>query len=95
MYGNTWAHVQCKQESYEALKHAESEKSTLQKQYKEALNFCRKSMKADKRAYWKAKAVALEADFAAYRVHAAYKRIGLGDELGQGAILGCWQAAQE
>ena len=41
----------------------------------------RKSVKADKRAYWKAKAGALEADFAAKRVHAAYKSVGLRDEL--------------
>ena len=83
MSDNTWAYVQSKQDSYKALKHAESEgeKSSLQKQYRKALNDCRRSVKADKRAYWKAKAVALEADFAANRVHAAYKRVGLRDEL--------------
>ena len=51
------------------------------KSNRQALNECKKSVKADKRAYWKAKAVALEADFAAKRVHAAYKIVGLRDEL--------------
>ena len=60
---------------------------TLQKQYREALNGCRKCVKADKCAYWKANAVALEADFAANRVHAAYKRVGLRDELDKVQLL--------
>ena len=83
MSDKTWACVQSKQDSYKALKHAQSEheKRFLQRQYRQALNDCRKPVKADKRAYWKAKAVALEADFAANRVHAAYKRVGLRDEL--------------
>ena len=83
MFDKTWACVQSKQDSYKALAHAQSEheKRFLQRQYKQALNDCRKSVKADKRAYWKAKAVALEADFAVNRVHAAYKRVGLRDEL--------------
>ena len=55
--------------------------SACQKKYRQALNECKNSVKADKRAYWKAKAVALEADFAAKRVHAAYKSVGLRDEL--------------
>ena len=75
--------MQRKQDSYKALKRAKSEheKAILQKQYRQALNDCRKSVKADKCAYWKAHAMALEADFAANRVHAAYKRVGLRDEL--------------
>ena len=82
MSDKTWACVQSKQDSYKALKHAQSEheKSFLQRQSRQALNDCRKSVKADKRAFWKAKAVALEADFAAIRVHAAYKRVGLRGE---------------
>ena len=59
----------------------EHEKRFVQRQYRQALNDCIKSFKADKRAYWKANAVALEADFAANRVHAAYKSVGLRDEL--------------
>ena len=60
-----------------------SKKSTLQKQYGIAVNDCRKLIKADKHACWKAKAAALEADLAADRVHAAYKRVGHKDELGK------------
>ena len=43
----TWAYVQRKQNSYKALKHAESEheKAILHKQYRQALNDCRKSVK--------------------------------------------------
>ena len=75
--------MQSKQDSYKALKHAlsEYERSACQKKYRQALNECRKIAKADKCAYWKAKAVALEADFATKRVHAAYKSVGLRDEL--------------
>ena len=89
MSAKTWAHVQSKQDSYKALKYAESmyEKSTLHQQYREALNVCRKSVKADNRACWKAKAVALEAEFTGNRVHAAYKRVGLRDE-GQSLAAG-------
>ena len=78
----TWSCVQHKQDSYKAFKHAESdhEKSVLHRQYRQALNDSRRSVKSDKRAYWKGKAIALEADFAANRVHAAYKRVGLRDE---------------
>ena len=41
----------------------------------------KKSVKADKRAYWKGRAVLLKAAFAAKRVHAAYKSVGLRDGL--------------
>ena len=53
----------------------------MHKQHKQALNVSRRSTNSDKRAYWKAKTVTLEVDFAANRVHAAYKRVGLRDEL--------------
>ena len=76
MSDKTWACVQSKQDSYKALKYAESEheKPCLPREYRQAINDCRKSLKADKRAYWNVKAVALEANFAA-------NRVGLRDEL--------------
>ena len=42
MSDKTWACVQSKQDSYKALKHAQSEheKSFLQRQYRQALNDC-------------------------------------------------------
>ena len=83
MSDKMWACVQSEQDPCKALKHAlsEYERSACQKKYRQALNECKTSVKADKRAYWRDKAVALEADFAAKRGHAAYKSVGLRDEL--------------
>ena len=73
MCEQTWVCVQSQQEYYKAMKHAlsEHEKATCQRQYRQDLNERRKPVRTDQRAYWKAKAAALEADLAANRLHSA------------------------
>ena len=73
MSERTWARVQSKQDSYKAMKHAlsEHERPACQRQYRQVLSECKESVKA----------AAFEADLAANRLHSAYKRVGLRDEL--------------
>ncbi len=79
----TWELVQEKKQAFKRVKQCEDPVAVMgfRQQYRDALNACRKSVKADKKRYWKELADDLHSDFQAGNLHSAYKRVRLRDEL--------------
>lgn len=63
-----------------------------QKYYRKAVNLCRKSVRQDKREYWRQSSEALMGDFQKGNIHSAYQRLNLRMErettksLGSGSV---------